>query len=490
VGPELRQRLYARIAASETDASEPPRATLRNARSAEGHPLARAHGPRVATSWLSGVAAALLVALLVGMFWALPRLRQQNHTSKKVVAKVTTACPASKTTADLSANVALNDLAMTSATDGWAVGEIIDAQGQTAQGVILRYSECHWSQVALNLKDVSLTHISMDSPTDGWASGQLIPYSDGFILLHYTGGAWSVVPASQRPANTGMVNALSMRTPDEGWLATAGPDNDTNSSGSVSVAASRVWHDIQGSWTKVASPTQMIDAIAPVGPDDLWIAGSDFVGAGKQTSHSFAHYHNGAWSIMPQPAGLWTESLHANSPTDIWASGIYSNGFGAVVHYDGVAWRIAPDAVSALPTPALSPGSTLSPTDPIDPALHGGEFSGVVTITGDGAGWAYDWKPSGIMSPGSQAVIANLYREDGDHWQSLNWPYSDIGVISSWVSLPDGEVWATGTWQVPRSETTPLPGGGGTTPMSFSAYLLHYVNGEWSRYITTSNIAN
>ena len=169
---------------------------------------------------------------------------------------------------------------------------------------------------------------------------------------------------------------------------------------------------------------------------------------------------------------------------------MYGSGFGAVAHYDGVAWQMAPGAVSALPTPALTPGAALAPTDPTNPVLHGGEFSGIVYITGDGAGWAYDWKSPDNAPPESEALIANVYREDGGGWQSLNWPYSDVGSITTWTTLPDGEVWATGNRRTIGTELTPLPGGGGTSRMSFTTYLLHYANGAWSRYITSSHTAS
>lgn len=499
VGPALRQRLYTRIAEAERAdaraASAASHARLRARFASNTGPAARSHGVLARGGWLSGAAAALIVALLVGMFWALPHIRQGGKRATHPTTPIT-ACPASKTTADLPANLTLSDLAMTSTTDGWAVGEIENANGQPSQGVILRYSDCRWSRVALDLKDVSLTHISMDSSTDGWASGQWnfgsANYnSQGLILLHYTGGAWGIVPVSQRPANHGMVFALSMRAPDDGWLLTSGPDEFTNGNGLISVGVARLWHYQQGAWTQVAPcPIQMPGVIVPAGLDDLWVAGSSFTGPYKEQAQYLAHYHDGAWTQVASPGGLQVLSLRAVSPSDIWASGMYGSGFGAVAHYDGVAWQMAPGAVSALPTPALTPGAALAPTDPTNPVLHGGEFSGIVYITGDGAGWAYDWKSPDNAPPESEALIANVYREDGGGWQSLNWPYSDVGSITTWTTLPDGEVWATGNRRTIGTELTPLPGGGGTSRMSFTTYLLHYANGAWSRYITSSHTAS
>jgi hypothetical protein len=490
VGPELRQRLYARIAEAEMAAAQQSRGSSRASLAARhaSHAGERTHSHGVSRGgWLSGAAAALLVSLLVSVFWALPHMRPvgkrgAHHTTP------TTACPASKTTADLPANLSLEDLAMTSATDGWAVGAMNGGNGRPSQGVIMRYSDCHWSQVALVLKDVNLTHISMDSPTDGWAAGQL-NYGransniQGIVLLHYTGDAWSVVPASQRPANNGSVLALSMRAPDDGWIVTIGPDTIPYGS-MLSVETYRMWHYQQGAWTLVTPcPIMFPEIIAPAGPDDLWAAGSSFTGSGKEQAQYLAHYHDGAWTQIASPDVLQVWSMRAVSPTDIWISGAVNDGSGynVVEHYDGVTWRLAPDAVPTLPTPALTPGATPTPTEQYGPPPQPGEFNGIVTITGDGAGWAYDWKPDLITTPGSQAMIGSVYREDGGQWQALNWPYSNISFITSWAPFPDGEVWAIGIYWVDGTPT-PHPGGGASNTAVGHGVLLHYTSGVWTRY--------
>ncbi|MGH2504524.1 MAG: hypothetical protein ACRDID_18610, partial [Ktedonobacterales bacterium] len=301
--------------------------------------------------------------------------------------------------------------------------------------------------------------------------------------------AWSVVPASQRPANQGTVLALSMRAPDEGWIVTTGPD--TVPYGPIlTVEIYRVWHYQRGAWTPVAPcPIMFPEVIAPTGPDDLWAAGFSFTGPGKEQAQYLAHYHNGAWTQIASPDGLQVWSMRAVSPTDIWMTGAKTTGVGyeVVEHYDGVTWRMAPDAVPALPTPALTPDATTSPTTRSMPTPQPGQFNGMITITGDGAGWAWDWQPGLITAPGTEAVIGGVYREVGGAWQSLNWPYADVGYITSWTTLQDGEIWALGSWNKLGSQMTPLPGGGGTWSDTNYAYLLHYANGQWSRYVTVSH---
>lgn len=80
VGPELRQRLYTRIAEAERADVRAARAAsharLRARFASNTDPAARSYVVLARGGWLSGAAAALIVALLVGMFWALPHIRQ------------------------------------------------------------------------------------------------------------------------------------------------------------------------------------------------------------------------------------------------------------------------------------------------------------------------------------------------------------------------------------------------------------------------------
>jgi photosystem II stability/assembly factor-like uncharacterized protein len=80
------------------------------------------------------------------------------------------------------AGVLLSDIAMSSAMDGWAVGDPI--QWHTA--VILHYAGGAWTQVDSPTQQ-PLSSVAMLSPSDGWAVG-----ARGTIL-HYAGGGWSII---------------------------------------------------------------------------------------------------------------------------------------------------------------------------------------------------------------------------------------------------------------------------------------------------------
>jgi hypothetical protein len=68
-----------------------------------------------------------------------------------------------------------NDIAMVSASEGWAVG---------TGGLIVHYTQGTWSRVSSHTNQ-TLRSIAMVSATEGWAVG------DGGTILRYTRGAWS-----------------------------------------------------------------------------------------------------------------------------------------------------------------------------------------------------------------------------------------------------------------------------------------------------------
>ena len=458
VGPELRQRVYARIETAclpEGAAFAPPRDQPRRS---ERHSATLLDHPRRSHAlggWLTGVAALALIALIVGVFWVAPHApRQRGRTGAP------SDCLSSGASATApSQPYILNALAMTSATDGWAVGAYENADSASGNGLIMRYSKCHWAPVTLSLPNVVLEAISMDSPTDGWAAGENVK-TNKLTLLRYSAGAWRAVTPPAAPKTDGAASRLlDMTSPTEGWLVVVGPGSVGN--GYVAAYAQTIFHDSQGAWSAIDCPLPMIDAITSAGPDDLWVAGRAFGATGKETTQSFAHYQHGHWSVMAQPSGLITLRLAATSPTDVWASGIDVQGFPVVAHYDGASWQ---DVPQALP-----------------PSM--GHVPGIVVKLADHEGWAYTIQPGAKTAPMEsipELSVTRVWRETAGQWQALSWRYTDIQQIDAWTSLPNGEIWAVGSYRVPGTPT-PLPGGGSTRSDYTYSVLLHYANGVWTR---------
>ncbi|HET9110806.1 MAG TPA: zf-HC2 domain-containing protein [Ktedonobacterales bacterium] len=471
VGPELRQRVYARIAAaSAADSAMSTRTSgkvRQRERRADITSLEHPRGAHARGGWLSGAAAVALVAVVVGVFLLLPYVRGRGYgLGQHAIASPTTstapsivgdsACPPKDISVKLPAHALIMDMALTSATSGWAVGDIMNSADVPSQGLIMRFSQCHWAPIAFDMPSIGLSAISMDSPSDGWAIGNYTD-SNSSALLHYSDGAWKVVLLPDDPViQQSSFETLRMRAPGDGWITAftpKTPDGQTN--------PMLLLHLTGESLTPVTSPVAYLYDLAPVGPNDLWAIGqtADATGGDQPDTYRFAHYHDGRWSVTNQPVGAELTTLHATSPTDIWANGYIPNSTNpaasvpVVAHYDGTEWQMAPQSV-----PAGAIGIPL----------------------GNDVGWAYRSSHQFSTNGPAQSAVAAVWSETGGQWQSLPWPYKDIHTVRVWAPVSDHEFWVIGSYQV----WTNIPNSSGGYSGSGSEYtvLLHYANGVWTRY--------
>ena len=475
VGPELRQRVYARIAAAtRAESAHAPVHPLHDKRAARAR--TGTHAPRPGAGWLEGAAALVVVALLASVFWALPRVRQPTQPGDGshhgvISATVTTApgvpaaCPPSATSATIPANAIFTSIALTSPTDGWAVGSIMDFNTYASQGLVMRLNHCHWAPVALDLPNIGLSNISMASATEGWAIGNYTD-SSASVLLHYYDGAWNKVPLPADPTV-----AEIYVSDDFSEVQAAGPDNvwlvvDTPKTTQGQMSPMLLLHVVNGQWASVGTPLPILDSLAPLGSNDLWIVGQTSTISNGADTYRFAHYHNGQWTVMRQPAGAELTTLHAVSPTDIWASGYIPNdrnpsaSLPIVARYDGASWQVSPQSIP----PNSGAGTT-------------------AFMLAAGEGWAERTRevfPNGPQNGPPVSLITNVWLETGGQWQILPWPYKDINLMYGMTPVSSGEVWAIGGSDRTLSSTQT----GGVTRSSgvILPILLHYANGSWTRY--------
>ncbi len=127
-------------------------------------------------------------------------------------------CAPGKISAQLPANNWLSDLTMVSPDEGWAVGSVSSASVVSSSGggaiiptpslqslestraLILHFHNCTWTPVATDYPGARLLSISMDSASDGWAVGNA---SGKPLALHYTNGAWTSVTLPEQSALQG-----------------------------------------------------------------------------------------------------------------------------------------------------------------------------------------------------------------------------------------------------------------------------------------------
>jgi hypothetical protein len=387
---------------------------------------------------MGAVAVLLVVGLLATIFLTLARTHSVSPGGSAAQTPASpTACAATAITAHLGAQVYLTDLAMTSPTAGWAVGE---TGGGAPRGVIFHYEQCQWTALPQRYTGVGLNSVSMVSATEGWAVGGTPSRSDQPFALHYTGGAWRQV-AIPLPSGSGAFIKVRMINAHEGWIL-ASPSK-------LLTFNNVLLHFRNGVWTPVALPFDTITDIAPVGTDDLWIASGN---TETPTKSALAHYQAGQWTSFSAPEGVTLSHLRANAPTDIYAmgsvqaaSGVPSAATPADLHYDGSSW-------TRLPLTGRGVGQTvelLSATD----------------------GWAFQWEHGSDAA--SSDHIARADHLSGGATQPATLPTNDLNFISAITPMPDGSYWAIGGYEV----TAPSDNAG-----SSASLFLRYADGAWSQY--------
>jgi hypothetical protein len=197
------------------------------------------------------------------------------------------------------------------------------------------------------------------------------------------------------------------------------------------------------------APLAYITGMAPVGHDDLWIAG--VMGSAAGGHDAFAHYVSGGWTIVPAPAGVHVAGLRALSPTDIWAEGsvtdptTYSTA-PAIMHYDGASWSRTP--------------------------LSGDRTAQSVEMLSATDGWAFTYS----HDDSSPAHVLRAEHFTNGAWQSVAWPFDSVQSVIALTRVADGTYWAIGGY-VARTVMRNAP-----NSESGGSVLLHYANGSWSQY--------
>lgn len=225
---------------------------------------------------------------------------------------------------------------MTSATDGWIVGE---------GGLIKRYMAGQWldypSPITTTLNAVSAT------PTDAWAVGE------GNTILHLVGNNWQQV-ASLAPAGSDLID-VDVVAPNEVWII-----------GSPAV----MLHYIGGNWSLGPTPP----AVGPISwgsPSDAWLVN------GTSTAY---HYAADSWTTASlydsynNQAPVIADSVLMLSPDLGWigaSSFVMLPAYAAqyMQYTSATGWQpwpcvSGPSRFCLTPTPGSSSASTNRPAAP------------------------------------------------------------------------------------------------------------------------------
>ncbi len=471
-GPELRQRLAARIATARAHRADrspgfapsmPSERTtvVRNVNETNDvndsqwtrleMPTRARKGMQRMRVLLGTAAAVLIVALLAGMF-----ILQTRGTHNQITIghgngpAASGACTPANIKAQLPANTQLSDLTMVSPDEGWAVGSVsstVSSSGggavtptpsqqspESARALILHFHNCTWTPVATNYPGARLSSISMDSANDGWAVGDTLGKP---LALHYTNGAWTSVMLSEQSTLQGNYGEVRMRSSDEGWIVV---ESTNGQQGNIS---SGLLHLAYGHWSTVNVPLKLVADVLPVGQGEAWVAGDTSV---SPLTPALYHYQAGQWTSVTLPPGVFIDRLRMDSPTDIWASAhavVPLNSEGAqsaavALHYDGTNWAQV--------------------------NLGEGGKAQLVQSFGASAAWAFN-----LERTDAGETISRMQYGGGNTWQTVKLPVADLLEVSSLVRVAPDEYWAIGHYV---ARTT-----GDVTPV-----LLYFASGTWHQY--------
>jgi photosystem II stability/assembly factor-like uncharacterized protein len=296
----------------------------------------------------------------------------------------------------------LNDVALLSATDGWAVGN---------GGIILHWDGNAW-RPATSPTQNTLRAAALVSARDGWAVG------DGGTILRWDGNAWTVAASPVTQTLRGVTGTAA-----EAWAV-----------GDLGTILR--WHN--GAWSTVTQTAgSALFDVGMVSATDGWIVGGTDGGGAVVLRYDGANW---------QPQNVLAPELYALAPVtagNIWAVGYW----GYIAHWDGTDWttQVGPQQVPLADVAFASAGDGWAVGGgPQEIVIHwnGSTWSEVpvsttnralsaVSVTPGGDGWA--------VGP-----LGQMLRLDAGAWTPLASPagYDLYGV--DMLSETDG--WAVGGW--------------------------------------------
>jgi hypothetical protein len=277
-----------------------------------------------------------------------------------------------------------------------------------------------------------LRSASAISANDVWAVGTGFPEERSIdsvpVVHHWDGRQWSDVPA---PAPTGSsLDAVAAVSEDDVWAVgdqLAPPlviHWDGNRWNGVEVPATRPEMRRQGGF----------EAIAALGPNDVWILGHNISAGPAGASVSidvFDHWDGDTWTLHRGPEAVdpavgtyGIQAIDAGPPGEVWAGGGRLQGFGEagrpagalLERWDGQAWTqlTAPDGDGSISQIAVAGQDDIW-------VVQGG------TLVTDG-----------FHGTGEETLR---------HWNGSAWsePFPVGGSIAGLVARGPDDAWAVGT---------------------------------------------
>ncbi len=379
--------------------------------------------------WMRTLVAILIVGVVVGSLATLLTLRQSwlnNLGGSTVTPPVCQSHPLKQygvaDGSNLGSQNSLQDVASLSVNDAWAVGS--STGSPTAPSVSESPLIEHWdgkiwqpvSSPALANGNGQLAAVAAISTNNVWAVGYRFPNTTGgssvnsgrrTLVEHWDGKSWQIVANTDGPTGHGILNALTVVSAEDIWVAGSSEDAITGTpepllehwngsnwqvvaagksdqmrggmfSDIAAIAANDIWAVGQSSqygeigthslvehwngsqWQLVAAPANMVlaDRVSVVSTHSVWVIGQT-IAPNNAASSRAAHWDGRQWKNVVLPASVAGEMLFLPrmavvADNDIWivANTLKNNGLNGiyVAHWDGKSWKPVKVPLLVLPT--------------------------------------------------------------------------------------------------------------------------------------------
>jgi len=209
-----------------------------------------------------------------------------------------------------------------SSSDAWAVGTDNDAP-QNQRAVVEHWTGSAWKVITLPSQPGSfavLEDVSMSSSSDGWAVGSSVAQdsSTRTLTYHWDGVQWTLVPSPNVGKIDRLLGVLSL-SPSDVWAV-------GSFEGRTLIVHPLVEHWNGSAWSVVKLPGQVggtyLTRITGSSSSDVWAVGS--IRSGEGTMPVAEHWDGSAWSIVPSAnPGDLSDALSGvgGVPGDLWAVG-------------------------------------------------------------------------------------------------------------------------------------------------------------------------
>lgn len=300
----------------------------------------------------------------------------------------------------------LEDVAVISANDIWAVGQA------GVSTLTLHWNGTQWSivpspNVTGNGVQNDLRGVAAMAPNDVWAVGATadpnISYGWKTLIMHWDGRQWSIVPSPNLPelGTCNSLQAVAAISSTDIWAVGGIPQGYCGSSKAI------LMHWDGSAWTIVPAPAETAlwnsstrFGVAAVASNDVWTFGD---------GEPF-HWDGTQWSVILGGAGNYGKAAAAGA-NSIWTVGsyieydgyTYFGPFTKAIYWDGTRWGGAPP-ISPTGNDTFSGVAAIAPND-FWAVGRSGKFT--LTEHWDGANWSVVPSANGNPNPGSNLVVAN-----------------------------------------------------------------------------------